>query len=179
MVQLRSTVTLLAALAASADAFAVVPSAQLSRQRGTATTTTAVSMAGEEKSETEFVSSVFKKELAFDEKTGRFYETGFGEGECIPDEEYCMLDKETGDSIRLTVEEKERIFLDALQVSKCLFLHILSRGETDNNWLECRKHNPGFSPIVACSPHSLRFSTRFRPTTRAGESSSAIASSTY
>ena len=32
--------------------------------------------AAEEK--TEFVSSVFKKELAFDEKSGRFFETGFG-----------------------------------------------------------------------------------------------------
>ena len=27
-----------------------------------------------------------------------------------------MIDKETGQAIRLTVEEKERIFLDALQV---------------------------------------------------------------
>jgi hypothetical protein len=65
---------------------------------------------------TTFVPSVLKKEIAYDEKSGRFYETGFGEGECIPEEEFCYLDKESGESIRLTVEEKERIFLDALQV---------------------------------------------------------------
>lgn len=55
-----------------------------------------------------------KKELAFDDKTGRFFETGL-EGECIPEDEYCVIDQKTGDSIRLTLEEKERIFLDALQ----------------------------------------------------------------
>jgi hypothetical protein len=74
-------------------------------------------MSDEEKEGTTFVSSVFKKELAFDEKSGRFFETGFGEGDCIPDEEFCVLDKESGEMIRLTTEEKERIFLDALQVS--------------------------------------------------------------
>ena len=61
-----------------------------------------------------------RKEIAFDEKTGRFFETGFDEEECIPDEEYCMIDEKTGQPIRLTVEEKERIFLDALQV--CIVL---------------------------------------------------------
>lgn len=70
----------------------------------------------DEKSQ-QFITSVFKKELAFDEKSGRFFETGFGEGDCIPDEEFCMVDKESGNSLRLTVEEKERIFLEALQVS--------------------------------------------------------------
>lgn len=54
------------------------------------------------------------KELSYDEKTGRFYETGDA-GECIPDDEYCAVDKETGELIRLTVVEKERIFLDSLQ----------------------------------------------------------------
>lgn len=57
-----------------------------------------------------------KKEIVYDEKSGRFFETGFGEGDCVPDEEFCMVDKESGEQIRLTVEEKERIFLDALQV---------------------------------------------------------------
>lgn len=66
---------------------------------------------------TKFVSSVFKKELAFDEASGRFFETGFGEGDCIPEDEFCVVDKDTGNAVRLTVEEKERIFLDALQVS--------------------------------------------------------------
>lgn len=57
-----------------------------------------------------------RKEIGYDEKSGRFYETGLDEGECIPDEEFCITDKESGNLIRLTVEEKERIFLDALQV---------------------------------------------------------------
>lgn len=64
-----------------------------------------------------FVKSVFQKEIAYDEKSGRFFETNFEEGDCVPDEEYCITDKDSGEMIRLTVEEKERIFLDALQVS--------------------------------------------------------------
>ena len=57
-----------------------------------------------------------RKEIAFDEESGRFFETSIDTEECIPDDEFCVLDKETGNMIRLTVEEKERIFLDALQV---------------------------------------------------------------
>jgi len=53
------------------------------------------------------------KEIGYDAGTGRFFETG--NDECIPDEEYCMIDEKTGVLIRLTVEEKERIFIDALQ----------------------------------------------------------------
>merc|ERR1719491_2115931 len=34
---------------------------------------------------------------------------------CAPDDEYCVVDKETGELVRLTLEEKERIFMDALQ----------------------------------------------------------------
>lgn len=58
-----------------------------------------------------------RKQIAFDEASGRFFETD-GEEMCIPDEEYCMVDDKTGNVIRLTVEEKERIFVDALQVNK-------------------------------------------------------------
>jgi hypothetical protein len=55
-----------------------------------------------------------KKELSYDEATGRFYESN--PDECAPEDgEYCAVDKSTGDTIRLTIEEKERIFLDALQ----------------------------------------------------------------
>jgi hypothetical protein len=57
-----------------------------------------------------------EKDLVYDEITGRFYEAGKEEIECLPDEEYCVIDKESGQLIRLTVQEKERIFLDALQV---------------------------------------------------------------
>ena len=80
----------------------------------------------EDESSATFVKSVLKKEIAYDEKSDRFFETGFGEGECIPDEEYCVLDSDTGEMIRLTTEEKERIFLDALQVRReagCWFCH--------------------------------------------------------
>ena len=58
-----------------------------------------------------------RKEIAYDEASGRFFETGIDETECIPDEEFCITDKASGQLIRLTTEEKERIFLDSLQVS--------------------------------------------------------------
>jgi hypothetical protein len=57
-----------------------------------------------------------RKELSYDASTGRFFETNNDPGDCIPDDEYCVIDKESGELIRLTIEEKERIFLDALQV---------------------------------------------------------------
>lgn len=87
--------------------------------------TTILHMA-EENTNTEpvFVPTVLKKEIVYDDKSGRFYETGFGDGDCIPDEEFCMTDKESGEMIRLTVEEKERIFLDSLQVRK-ISIHII------------------------------------------------------
>lgn len=56
-----------------------------------------------------------RKEIAYDEASGRFFEVS--ETECIPEEEFCITDKDTGKMIRLTTEEKERIFLDSLQVS--------------------------------------------------------------
>lgn len=56
-----------------------------------------------------------RKELKFDDETGRFYETDLDQAECIPEEEFCTIDEDTGKKIRLTVAEKERIFLDSLQ----------------------------------------------------------------
>lgn len=56
-----------------------------------------------------------KKEIGYDSSSGRFFETGRGAEECVPDDEYCVLDEDTGTMIRLTLAEKERIFLDALQ----------------------------------------------------------------
>jgi len=56
-----------------------------------------------------------RKELKFDDKTGRFFETDIDLEECIPDEEFCMINEDTGSRIRLTLAEKERIFLDSLQ----------------------------------------------------------------
>jgi hypothetical protein len=63
-----------------------------------------------------FMKSVLNKEIVYDEKSGRFFESKYTEEDCVPDEEFCYLDKATGENIRLTVEEKERIFMDALQV---------------------------------------------------------------
>lgn len=57
-----------------------------------------------------------RKQIAFDEAKGRFFETDISDADCIPDEEFCITDNDSGSMIRLTIEEKERIFLDALQV---------------------------------------------------------------
>lgn len=54
------------------------------------------------------------KEIGYDADSGRFFETR-DDKECEPEDEYCVLDKESGKLIRLTVEEKERIWLDSLQ----------------------------------------------------------------
>ena len=78
-------------------------------------------MAEEEENDPVFVSTVLKKEIVYDDKSGRFFEAGFGDGDCVPDEEFCMTDKDSGEMIRLTVEEKERIFLDSLQVRRINF----------------------------------------------------------
>ena len=106
------------ACATTAHGFTVgrlVPQLQPSTTRG-------VSSALREKKEADtFVSSVFNKELAFDEKSGRFFETGYDDGDCIPEEEFCMVDKESGNLIRLTIQEKERIFIDSLQVRRSVF----------------------------------------------------------
>ena len=76
---------------------------------------TAMRMAGQENFDGAQITSA-RKELKFDDKTGRFFETDIELGECIPEEEFCTVDDESGDKIRLTIAEKERIFLDSLQV---------------------------------------------------------------
>ena len=77
-------------------------------------------MAGDDIPDKLQITSVNKKELAWDSDKGRFFETNLEEVECIPDEEFCTIDDD-GKPIRLTVAEKERMFLDALQVrASCL-----------------------------------------------------------
>lgn len=74
-----------------------------------------LSMSTEEETAKDEKSPIMKsvyKEIMYDEKTGRFFET---EEECDPEDEYCVVDQKTGNMIRLTLEEKERIFLDSLQ----------------------------------------------------------------
>jgi hypothetical protein len=56
-----------------------------------------------------------KKEIGFDAASGRFFETGRSAEECVPDDEYCVVDQDSGKLVRLTLKEKERIFLDSLQ----------------------------------------------------------------
>jgi hypothetical protein len=115
----RGQLFLWATLMGSTQAFA--PRSLLSKtasrpSAAAAAPAVALRMSDKKDGDTTFVQSVFKKEIAYDEKTGRFFETGFSDGDCIPEEEYCVLDKDSGELIRLTIEEKERIFLDALQV---------------------------------------------------------------
>lgn len=57
-----------------------------------------------------------RKEIGYDATSGRFFETDIDPEDCIPDNEYCVVDKNSGAMVRLTLQEKERIFLDALQV---------------------------------------------------------------
>lgn len=69
-----------------------------------------------------------KKNIGYDEVSGRFYEM---KGECDPQNEYCVLDQDTGKYVVLTVEEKERIFLDALQSYYASGRQLLSDDEFD------------------------------------------------
>lgn len=102
-----------AVLSSNADAFT-------SPMRSSMTTRSpALNMAKEDESIDKVqLTSNLGKEIMFDEKSGRFFETNLDAAECIPEEEYCQVDPETGDRIRLTVAEKERIFLDSLQVCR-------------------------------------------------------------
>ena len=50
--------------------------------------------------------------LIFDTKSGRFYEAKIEE---LCAEEFCLIDTDSGKSILLTKQEKERIFLDSIQ----------------------------------------------------------------
>ena len=117
LLNIRSTVfaTVVAALLVqNAESFspALSPIRSPSPQQSAAAV---LRMAGDDKLDGAQVTSA-RKELKFDDKTGRFFETDLKEEECIPDEEFCTIDEDTGNKIRLTVAEKERIFLDALQV---------------------------------------------------------------
>eukprot|EP00558_Chaetoceros_sp_UNC1202_P009395 CAMPEP_0197246846 /NCGR_PEP_ID=MMETSP1429-20130617/23498_1 /TAXON_ID=49237 /ORGANISM="Chaetoceros sp., Strain UNC1202" /LENGTH=323 /DNA_ID=CAMNT_0042707613 /DNA_START=162 /DNA_END=1133 /DNA_ORIENTATION=- len=72
-----------------------------------------------------------KKEIGFDAASGRFFETGKSAEECIPDDEYCAVDKNSGKLIRLTLAEKERMFLDSLQAYYVSGRQVLNDEEFD------------------------------------------------
>lgn len=72
-----------------------------------------------------------RKEIGYDAASGRFFETDIDKEDCIPDDEYCVVDKDSGEMVRLTLEEKERIFLDALQSYYVSGRQMLDDGEFD------------------------------------------------
>jgi len=95
-----------------------------------------------------------KKEIGYDEATGRFYETGMDEIECIPEDEYCAVDKATGQLVRLTVKEKERIFLDALQSYYASGRQVLDDAEFDTLKEDLSWNG---SPVVSLNRKETRF----------------------
>lgn len=119
----------LALLAGRSDAF-TGPKAFTAVRRSVEAPSTALFMADEKPVSITATGGGGKKEIGYDEKSGRFYETGI-ETDCIPDEEYCAVDKSTGQLVRLTVKEKERIFLDALQAYYVSGRQLLDDGEFD------------------------------------------------
>lgn len=55
-------------------------------------------------------------EAVYDEVSGSFVDLNTPQEDgCERGDEFCVTDKETGNLVRLTIQEKERIFLDALQ----------------------------------------------------------------
>lgn len=111
------TVAVLAlSVATSIEAFAPASLLPSTRQNNNVVIQLRMSSDNKKKEDPTLMKSALKKQIAYDQATGRFFETNINEEDCVPDEEFCMTDNDTGDLIRLTQEEKERIFLDALQV---------------------------------------------------------------
>jgi len=94
-------------------AAAFVPASSLTASTPARSLFTVVKMADDNLDGAQITSA--RKELKFDDKTGRFFETDIDLDECIPDEEFCTVDEDSGNKIRLTLAEKERMFLDSLQ----------------------------------------------------------------
>jgi DNA-directed RNA polymerase subunit RPC12/RpoP len=112
----KSSILLAALWASSSCCSAFSPSSPLTstattiRSNSNPRTPTSLNLDGPDPG-TKLVSN--RKEIAFD--GSRFFETGVEDEDCIPKEEYCLVDPNSGAPIRLSVEEKERMFLDALQ----------------------------------------------------------------
>ena len=113
--------------------------------RHTTTTTTSLNLQDPEPG-TKLVSN--RKEIAFDGT--RFFETGLEDEDCIPSEEYCIVDPNSGAPIRLSVEEKERMFLDALQSYYVSGRQIMDDSEFDQLKEELR--DEGSSVAVSTEP---------------------------
>ncbi|GMI43578.1 hypothetical protein TrCOL_g960 [Triparma columacea] len=95
------------------------------------------------------------KELSYDADSGRFFETP-DEVACDPvrGDEYCALDKETGKRIRLTLEEKERIYLDSIQSYYYSGRELLKQGEFDLLKEDLQWNG---SPVVVLNRKEARF----------------------
>ena len=119
MMRTVSIAAILAILSTEVNAWTSSPLGRFSQRAATVSGKFGLRMAEDESIDKVQLTSA-RKEVVFDESKGRFFETSLETEECIPDEEYCSIDPQTGDRIRLTVAEKERIFLDALQVGCCL-----------------------------------------------------------
>ncbi|KAL7539862.1 hypothetical protein ACHAXR_010528 [Thalassiosira sp. AJA248-18] len=111
---IRPAQSLLALWAATAltSTSAFTPSSPSRRLVATRPQTSITSLnLGDPEPGTKIVSN--RKEIAYDGT--RFFETGLDEEDCIPAQEFCMVDPNTQKPIRLTLEEKERMFLDSVQ----------------------------------------------------------------
>lgn len=69
-----------------------------------------------------------RKDVSYDEKTGKIVDAN--DDECEEDE-FCVVDKDSGKLVRLTLVEKERIFLDSLQSYYVNGRQILNDSEFD------------------------------------------------
>lgn len=93
-----------------------------------------------------------RKEIAFD--GSRFYETGVDEEDCIPANEFCVVDPDTSKPIRLTVEEKERMFLDSLQA-----YYVSGRQVMDDAEFDALKEDLAWngSPVVNLNRQEVKY----------------------
>lgn len=95
------------------------------------------------------------KELSYDASSGRFFETP-DEVACDPvrGDEYCAVDEATGKRIRLTLEEKERIYLDAVQSYYYSGRELLQQAEFDLLKEDLQWNG---SPVVVLNRKEARF----------------------
>jgi hypothetical protein len=154
MTLLRATLAVLA-LSAHVEAFAPsVPRAGALRSQQVATSP--LQMA-DDKEDPTLMKSVLKKQIAYDESSGRFFETNINEEDCVPDEEFCMTDSSSGELIRLTQEEKERIFLDSLQVRLPAATLVGPSSNTIKEWMYCAGGKKDSRKHAQCSPPFCAF----------------------
>jgi len=115
-------------LLCSSHAFTFNPRKILSEKISFVSNVSALRMSSEDVDKV-VIKSRLEQEISYDEDSGRFFESE--QESCVEGDEYCILDKETGKYISLTIEEKERIFLDAIQSYYVNSRQMLSDDEFD------------------------------------------------